>query len=1140
MKLRRTLIDNSPEGYNMTEVLKECLKDKNVTEVYIATGFWDLRGTALVYDELAEFLSREGCKFRLLIGKDPYLYTSDTESFTKGRYDKQEQAWRVDLDKFAAQEQYVKVVQMLVDNLKDKDNEKFQIHIYRPNGELKDQFLHSKCYIFKSVDEEGYVTDARGIIGSSNFTQRGLEGNSELNAIEDDLLLVISSGQKVKDRKTHEQWFNEKWNDSVSWEEEFLLQVTQSKMAPEITIPEPAPQEDTFAPLTPYELYIKYLQMHFGDIADATTRAMLESYLPKNYSSIEYQMDAVEQSFQILRTYGGFFLSDVVGLGKTVVGLLIIKKFIAEASTFNREPKVLIIVPPAIRPAWEETIVKFDEDNVFKISGNIKIVTTGSIDSLKDDMAGEVDDDDIEDIAYDNYGMIVIDESHNFRNNETRKYKALQALIDNITIRGEQPFIALLSATPQNNSPRDLKNQIYLFELEPNKSKFSTVDGGKLDSFFADKEREFKLLRNEDSDEARNKLKELSKEIREKVLDHIVVRRTRTDIKKHYKEDSKNLKFPEIKGPEGLPYEMDAPLAQLFADTMTAILPPAEGEPAGTKHIGYYRYKAINYFKDEACKKFYEKRNLTVGSISKRLAKIMQVLLVKRLESSFAAFTESLNNLLQYTCNMIEMIENDKVYVCPDIDVNKEFDDNNYDFGKTSSAIDKKIEQKGGKNRCFHKEDFEDTLLKGLLEDKQLISDLCRRWEKNRFDPKMNAFVLELQSKLFNPSINNPHNYDKSRLVIFTEAKATQEEIARVANSFGHKVLKIDASNRKEKVQEIKENFDALSEVKKDDYDIIVTTEVLAEGVNLHRANVILNYDTPWNATRLMQRIGRVNRIGSKEDFVHVFNFYPSPQGNRYIKLVEKAYAKLQAFHTMFGEDSKVYSELEEISEAEFNHDFEGEESAFSQFFADLKLYKKDYPERYEFIKSLSVDNLGGQFVNSDGTHRFIIKTKKRSGIPIVIDANGEASVVSPLGFMQSLKEASTMEFTDNVDENLYGECRKKAIKAYNLHATHVINAADGNRRINAAKQLIKQINEKITSPEARKALKAARTAVENGNAQVIRLVNKCAEEYLNSPQGSLFTEEDNINIYVESMFSHIAEKATKQYGEPTVAMYEI
>ena len=203
MKLRRTLIDNSPEGYNMTEVLKECLKDKNVTEVYIATGFWDLRGTALVYDELAEFLKRDNSKFRLLIGKDPYLYSGDTESFTKGRYDKQEQAWRVDLDKFAAQEQYVKVVQMLVDNLKDKDNEKFQIHIYRPDGELKDQFLHSKCYIFKGYDHEEECRVGYGIIGSTNFTQRGMEGNSELNTLEVNARDVVSLDPEFKKDKTH-------------------------------------------------------------------------------------------------------------------------------------------------------------------------------------------------------------------------------------------------------------------------------------------------------------------------------------------------------------------------------------------------------------------------------------------------------------------------------------------------------------------------------------------------------------------------------------------------------------------------------------------------------------------------------------------------------------------------------------------------------------------------------------------------------------------------------------------------------------------------------------------------------------------------------------------------------------------------
>lgn len=1136
----------------MVSVLRECISMPEMDTIRIATGYWDIPGTALVVDELQSFLDREGTKLKLLIGKDPYVYAKMLKEpkFMNKSYP--DEFIRTNIDDLAdnLRDEHKQVINLLLkfcekgcvkngsrnkESLAEELDSKIEIRILKKDEDEECQFMHSKCYIFTSNDDDEKPMHA--IVGSSNFTKKGLEGNAELNVLENDPYMINAPIKPT--RKGHITWFEEKWEQAEDWTQEFLEQILKTSK-PVQQIQEEEEQKELSAPLTSYELYIKYLQMHFGDIADATNRAILDSYLPKGYTSINYQMDAVEQCFQILRIYGGFFLSDVVGLGKTVVGLLIIKKFIAEASNYNREPKVLIIVPPAIKPAWEETISKFDEDNEFKIYDKITIITTGSIDSLNENIPEEVEDDDIQDIAFDNYGMIIIDESHNFRNNETRKYKALETLIYNITMKGEQPFIGLLSATPQNNSPEDLKNQIYLFELEPNRSRFTNVEGGKLDSFFAEKQREFMALRNEDSDEAREQLKVISREIREKVLDHIVVRRTRTDIRKHYQSDAQNLKFPVISGPKRLSYTMDSRLAQLFADTMTAILPKTKDEQDGVKHIGYYRYQAINFFTNDENKKLYEKRNLTVEGISKRLAKIMQVLLVKRLESSFAAFTESLNNLLQYTRNMIAMIENDMVFICPDLDVNKEFEDFNYDFIKATISIEKKAKERGGKNRCFRSNDFKESYLKSLREDELLIMDLCSRWEKNKFDPKMNAFVAELQSTLFNHAINNPQEKDKPRLVIFTEAKATQEEIARVAENFGHRVLKIDAANRKDMEKVIKENFDALSDVKKDDYDIIVTTEVLAEGVNLHRANVILNYDTPWNATRLMQRIGRVNRIGSQEDFVHVFNFYPSVQGNEYIKLVQKAYAKLQAFHTMFGEDNKIYSELEEVSEAEFNHNFEGEESPFSQFFTDLKEYKRDNPERYEYIKSLEFENLGGQFVNSDGIHRFIIKTGKRAGTPIVINNEGVATIVSPLGFMESLKAASSMTFADSVDKSLYDNYRNKALKAYNLHTTHVINKSDSNHRIEEAKQLIMQINDRLTSKEARKALKAARKAVDNGNSQVIKLVKKCADEYLNNRQKSLFTEQDNIDIYVQSMFSQIASKAKQQYGEPYVGMYEL
>ena len=151
----------------MTEVLKECLKDKSIKEAYIATGYWDLRGTELLYEELQEFLSRDGSKLRILIGKDPFLYRDDIRSIgNTSSYDKQENAWRVDLDNFSANEKYVKVVEMLVNNIKDKENEKFQIHVYKPECKEEEQFLHSKCYIFYGVNEEEQREVAYGIIGS--------------------------------------------------------------------------------------------------------------------------------------------------------------------------------------------------------------------------------------------------------------------------------------------------------------------------------------------------------------------------------------------------------------------------------------------------------------------------------------------------------------------------------------------------------------------------------------------------------------------------------------------------------------------------------------------------------------------------------------------------------------------------------------------------------------------------------------------------------------------------------------------------------------------------------------------------------------------------------------------------------------
>jgi superfamily II DNA/RNA helicase len=167
------------------------------------------------------------------------------------------------------------------------------------------------------------------------------------------------------------------------------------------------------------------------------------------------------------------------------------------------------------------------------------------------------------------------------------------------------------------------------------------------------------------------------------------------------------------------------------------------------------------------------------------------------------------------------------------------------------------------------------------------------------------------------------------------------------------KVLNISSDNRSKLFETIQENFDAnyIGE-RKSDFKILITTDVLAEGVNLHRCNVIVNYDTPWNATRLMQRIGRVNRIGSVAGVIYNYNFYPSQQGDDEIKLYSNALVKLQGFHTAFGEDAQIYTHEEMLEQFElFKEGLKDDEDKRLQYLRFIREFKDNNPKEFKRIK---------------------------------------------------------------------------------------------------------------------------------------------------------------------------------------------
>jgi SNF2 family DNA or RNA helicase len=1135
-----TLLDNT-EKFKLVDFVKKFVSDENCRHIMIATGYWDLPGTKLILRELKDFFAREG-RLDLLIGQEPMLRSyqlspaTDTHQFPDF-YIKR------DIDKLS--DDYKPVAQLLLDYAdgEDEDHSQIRIHVYG-QGEIT-QFLHAKCYIFLGPSY------ANGIIGSSNFTEKGLQDNAELNYLETQNSVVTAPFTEYSDSKSHKVWFEEMWSKSEPWTGKFLREIL--KPSP---IGKAVEEEGKLGPeandlrLTPYELYIKYLQLQFGDMIDANTTAILKSYLPHTYSAYEYQLDAVKQGFSIMKRYGGFLLGDVVGLGKTVVGLLLIRHFLEQAATLNRPAKVLIITPPSIKRGWVNTIQEFDRDNPNQMGPCVTFVTTGSIGKVVDEVLEEEDEegggdgDEIE-LTYDNYGLILVDESHNFRNSDTQKYKALNDLIG---LCAPTPYVCLLSATPQNNTPKDIYNQIKLFQREPNKTLLPNVPGGKLDSFINGQVKRYMEARNmpQDTEEARTKARqiigEVSKEIRDKVLSELVVRRTRTDIKKHYQSDSQILKFPTVKGPYKLEYSMDDELQQLFYDTVVAICPVGHGEPFDpTRHIGFYRYAAICNFTDPNNKALYEKRNLTVEGITRRLQRIMQILLVKRLESSIAAFKATLANLLRYTDVMMDMIGHDCIYICPDIDVNKLHAESNGNFEAFRKAVDAKIAAKGENNRRFVCADFHPQYLEQLQCDHRLIQALLDRWNRNTLDPKFERFKEALIPELFNPAINNPSGFDRPRLVIFTEAIETQKALTRYIKSKGKRVLEVSGKNRDDLLEVIAANFDAnlALEKQRDDYDVIVTTEVLAEGVNLHRANVILNYDAPWNATRLMQRIGRVNRIGSKEAFVHVFNFFPSNEGNKEIRFVEKAYAKLQSFHEMFGEDNKVFSEREELCEHELQAITDGEESPFGVYLKELKAYQSAHPERYAELKAIPPRGIGGHIVGTSADSSLYVFTDNTQGyISVCVpkeDAEKGARILSALDTMKYLQCDENISFAD-YDIPAEDDRLKVAQAKYSHHVTHYLTQSDSSKLVVKALDILKKLRANPALTDAsKKLLKSVESAVRNKDTIAIKML-----AHYDVLQPTLFGVDSDINEMLNTSFAQVKARAKEKRGEAQIALFEL
>ena len=911
------------------------------------------------YFSLRPFLDNIG-KVRVLIGIDVDKYIAKAAQQGKLFFGAEEEVKeeylrkiRTDIETSNYRKDIEDGMYLMVQDLLDKKLE------LRAHPSKK---IHAKIYVLYP-DNFNQYSQSMAITGSSNLSGNGL-GITQDKQYEFNVKL-----DRYDDVKFAKDEFEQLWNEAEGCEitsEDIKAAIDRTYLKGDVP---------------PYDLYIKMLMEYYADrVLETDSTDPFD--MPEGYTKYDYQMDAVIEGYQKLIRYDGFFLSDVVGLGKTIVATMIAKKFLIENG--YEHTKILVVYPPAVEQNWKSTFKDFGIDKY------AKFITNGSLSKVLDE----------EDYNYWNaeeYDLILVDEAHKFRSHTTSAFEQLQEIckmprLETGNISGYKKKVMLISATPMNNSPADIYTEILLFQ-DP---RHCTIDGvSNLTAFFSPLIKEFKRLRKNNNTSIED-FKQLAEKVRDRIIKPLTVRRTRTDIESipRYNKDVNG--FPKVEHPIENQYELNEHLANLFEQAIQIL----------DKQLTYARYQAIAYLKPEVANGLYDNAEL----ISRSLAGIRKNGLVKRLESSFYAFQVSIENFHQANQNMIDMFDNDKVYIAPDLDINLLLES-----GLSEEEIEEKLNAKASnnpKNAIFHAADFRPEFIDMLHNDQAILEQMLADWKdiSDEDDSKFAKFNELLKHELFR-SDRNP----EKKLVVFSESVDTVDYLKRRINR--KDVLVISAQNRNKQFKTIRENFDANYKQKLNEYNIILTTDVLAEGVNLHCSNVIVNYDTPWNSTRLMQRIGRVNRIGSASKHIYNYVFYPSREGNKQINLNQIALSKIQSFHSTFGEDNQIYSQ-EEIIDRNLSKLFE--EGVNEQkkdinkelpFYEELRTLFKTNRQEYNRIAKISLRSRTGReskTINgvtlSEDTLVFL-KTNFRKVFFLVSENAQEISVLDALNYFKATKD---------------------------------------------------------------------------------------------------------------------------------------
>ena len=742
--------------------------------------------------------------------------------------------------------------------------------------------LHAKAYL---CWYEGHAEAGAAVVGSSNMTLAGFSGNTELN--------VRVTGDA--EMEALRDWFENLWEDSEDIADALVKELNQSW---------------PIAQTPPYLVYLKALyELYYSEVGP--TQLPLP---PRREELANFQIDAVSRGLAMIDAHGGCYIGDVVGLGKTYVGAELLRQL---RQSYPHDGLPLILCPAGLIPMWRRINEQFGL--------GAEVVSHSMISSPPDPEfdeelgqyvdAGAPEQGIVLSQEYPNRGPVLIDEAHNFRNVNLRS-KGLRDYLESGDHR-----VVLMSATPQNLGPMDIYRQLTLFLDDTNHGL--NLEPLSLEDYFRNAQRWLRYRtdyenyeaelsawesggRRSDQPRAPGRPEAPKADIQE-VLTPVFVRRRRRDIREIYGDSAeingKPVRFPNpVLG--NIEYRLDKVYAK--AGSLDEILELLREHKA-------YRYRATKYIRPEARERP-EYRDLFRAQ--DRIARLMAALLIKRLESSIEAFRSTLNSLIRSNRNFREALA--AGFVPIGTTATRMLSGQSFEADDLLAVLqeEERRRQDAGQRRNKLVPDvrdfFIDDWIRELDADHNVLSEILDRVRD--IGPEDDDKLRVLREFLDQPEV------EAGKVLIFSEAETTIEYLYRQLNPDGADptIVRLTGSTGSD-AQNIVRRFSpgsnpAHGSLPGPEIRILLATDVVSEGQNLQDCARVLNYDLHWNPVKLVQRFGRVDRIGTEHEIINLHNMWPDQEVDEELDLTARLLKRVQSFHDLIGLDSKLLHESERLN----------------------------------------------------------------------------------------------------------------------------------------------------------------------------------------------------------------------------------